>query len=184
MKKRMFVVLLLVALFAVPTVAAQDATPTPEAPEEVAEPVEELAEDAVLDNESGAVVDEEPMSALDVLAGLLQLLEFVPVVVVTAPGIAAIVEFIKSRGFIPAGYAGLVAGLLNLVAWVVLAVSRSAGIEAEIEGLLALASQSVPIIIALLASIYGTSKAHDMFNGTGLFPKSKSAAQPDDPIIS
>jgi hypothetical protein len=72
-RKLLFVVLLLVALFVVPTVAAQDATPTPEAPEEVVEPVDvesvdeslengELSEaDAVLDNESGAVIDEEPI---------------------------------------------------------------------------------------------------------------------------
>ncbi|KKL63746.1 hypothetical protein LCGC14_2172030 [marine sediment metagenome] len=89
-----------------------------------------------------------------------------------AATISIVVEEAKKKGWIKLGQAGRVAGFLNIGAWLVVLVLRSLGIEDEIQPLIALANEAMPIVFLLLAGMGGTALTHNLFNRTGFFPKS------------
>lgn len=171
MPKKLYVVVLVlvVALAVVAPVAAQDATPEAEVVvEEVAGPVELVETDAVLDNKSSAVVEEETPVSDTANGVIMALLALVPVVAVAGPINSVIIDVLKILGVVKDGFAGLANGGLNLFWWLVLAITGALGFGGEVETLIQLFGQIALVIVGMVATASTAKGTHILTKWLGI----------------
>jgi hypothetical protein len=103
----------------------------------------------------------------NVLGFVEVLLSLVPTVAGAAIAIGAIIDGLKKLGWLPDGYAPLVSLGLNFAVYVALYFlgDRYGG---EIQSVLDAVATVSPILVALLLSLLGSSKVHDLLVGIGL----------------